>query len=144
MLSFYDNEYNPLANDPLKSFHNGYSSEDFQNIFYIRNFDPAVYYSNIIIKPKFRSAYYDDSGISGNTGWSIKLMYGKSKPSREGWDEVEGGEEIYLPDIGTLESADTSTFHPVWFRIYCPGNSKAQIKKNIYFEISFNEKQVTS
>ena len=142
MLAFYDDNYDPLVNQPLKSYHNGYSGQEFENIFYIRNSDPATYYSNILLQPKFRLKYYDDSGVNGNTGWSVKLMYGKSKPSREEWDEIEGGEEIKIPDIGTEEAADNSTFHPIWYRIYCPGGTQAQVRKNIYFEISFNEKQV--
>lgn len=142
MLAFYDHEQNPLTTNPLKSFHNGYEGEAFENFFYLRNSDPATYYSGIIVTPKFRNPYYNDSGVSGNTGWSVKVMYGRSKPNREDWDTLEGGEEIYLPDIGTREAADTSTFHPVWFRVYCPGGTEAQIKKNIYFEISFKENQV--
>lgn len=142
MLAYYDNEYSAISERPLRTFHNGYSGEAFEDIFYIRNSDPATYYSDIYITPKFRLDYMNDSGINGNTGWSVKVLYGKSKPTREEWDQIEGGEELLIPDIGTEEAADNGTFHPVWYRVYCPGGIKAQIKENIYFEISFNEKQV--
>jgi hypothetical protein len=142
MLKYYDNQYEPVSERPLKTFHNGYSGGSFEDIFYIRNSDPAVYYSDIYITPKFRLKYLKDSGVNGNTGWSIKVLYGKSKPTRSEWDTIESGEEIVIPDIGSEIAADTSTFHPIWFRVFCPGGEEAQIRENIYFEISFNEKQV--
>lgn len=142
MLAYYDEEKNPISNSPLKTFHNGYSGGAFQNLFYLRNSDPATYYSNIYITPKFRLSYQNDSGVNGNTGWSIKVLYGKSKPTDSEWDSVDSGEEINLPDIGTEIASDTSTYHPVWFKVFCPGGEVPQIRENIYLEISFNEKQV--
>ena len=142
MLSYYDNDYDPITEQPLRTFHNGYSGEANEVIFFIRNSDPASYYSGIYITPKFRDAYYQDCGLEGNTGWSIKVLYGKSQPTRQEWDSIESGEELKIPSVGSNEAADTSTFHPIWFRVYCPGGTSAQIRKNIYLEISYNEKQV--
>ena len=120
MISYYDKHYKPINEKPLKTFHNGYSGEAYEEIFYLRNSDPATFYSDVYITPKFRLNYYKDSGVNGNTGWSVKVLYGKSKPTREEWDFVESGEEILIPNIGSEEAADTSTFHPIWFRVYCP------------------------
>ncbi len=33
---------------------------------------------------------------------------------------------LKIPDIGSDEAADTSTYHPIWFRVYCPGGTEAQ------------------
>lgn len=144
MLAYYDENKNAISNSPLKTFHNGYSGGAFQNLFYIRNSDPATYYTGITIAPKFRLSYFNDSGVNGNTGWSIKVLYGREKPTDSEWDSIESGEDIALPNIGSEAGADTSTYHPVWFKVFCPGGETPQIRQNIYLEISFNEKQVTS
>ena len=107
----------------------------------MRNKDPSRFYKQISLIAKSRNAY-NDSGELGNTGWSIKLMYGEKRPTEEEWSLLVSGEGIVLPDIGTIEAADTFTNHPVWVRIFCPGNTKAHIKENMYIELSYYEEKV--
>ena len=140
-LIFYDEKYESINEDPLRSFHDGHSGGIHEQIFYIRNKDPSRFYKNLTITPKSRGAY-NDSGELGNTGWSIKLIYGQRRPTEEEWGLLTSGEGIILPDIGTIEGADTFTNHPVWTRIFCPGSTQAHIKENMYLEISYYEEKV--
>ena len=79
---------------------------------------------------------YLDLGEFGLTGWGIKLMYGKGSTEAE-WDLVKSGDSIGIPDIGSTQAADTFTNHPIWVRIYCPGNESAQIRENIQLKVSY-------
>jgi len=69
-------------------------------------------------------------------------MYGKRRPTEEEWDLVKSGSAIQIPDIGTIEAADTFTNHPIWIRIYCPGNENAQIRENMQLNITYYVKEV--
>ena len=85
---------------------------------------------------------YADTGEFGTTGWGIKLMYGKRRPTEEEWDLVKSGAAIILPDIGSIEAADTFTNHPVWVRVYCPGGEAAQIRENMQLKLTYLIKEV--
>mgnify|MGYP003112720137 FL=1 len=140
-LIFYDENYQAFDENPLRSFHNGYLGDSHEQICYLRNRDPSVYYSNIKIKPEMIGGY-KDIGEFGLTGWGIKLMYGKRRPTEAEWDLVRSGDAISIPDIGTTEAADTFTNHPVWIRIYCPGNEDAQIRENMQLKVTYFVKKV--
>ena len=105
------------------------------------NLDKTRYYTDINLIPKFRTKYLD-SGELGNTGWSVKLMYGQRRPTEEEWSTLPPAAAINIPDIGTSSRADTIRRHPIWIRIFCPGNTPAQIKENIYVELTYYEKLV--
>lgn len=141
-LVFFDKKMKAFNEDPLRSFHDGYSGEVFEDKIYIKNLDKTRFYTEITAEPKFKDAYQQDTGEYGNTGWSIKLMYGERQPTEEEWAYVPPASIISIPDIGTREKADTIRRHPIWVRIFCPGNSRAQIKKNIFIELQYYEKVV--
>jgi hypothetical protein len=138
-LSLLDTDYNNYGNDPYRSFHDGFSGQTHENKFYIRNTDKTRYYTNVVVQPKFRDGY-NDLGVSGNTGWSIKVMYGELQPTEEEWSLVKSGDALKIPDIGSEFSPDTVINHPIWVRIFCPGSTSAQIKENMYVSISYFEK----
>lgn len=140
-LVLYDKDMVAFNQDPLRTFHDGYSGEVFEEKFYIKNLDKTRYYNDIVLVPKFRTKYLD-SGELGNTGWSVKLMYGERRPTEEEWSILPPAASINIPDIGTIEQGDTIRKHPIWVRVFCPGNSPAQIKENIYIEITYYEKLV--
>jgi hypothetical protein len=57
-------------------------------------------------------------------------------------DTVSAGQAIVLPDIGSKLAADTYTYHPVWIRVYCPGNAPAQIREGQKIRTYFDENKV--
>lgn len=141
-LVFLDKNMKSFNGDPFRSFHDGYSGEVFEDKIYLKNLDKSRYYTQITMEPKFKNSYQEDSGELGNTGWSIKLMYGERRPTEEEWSAMPPAAIISIPDIGDKSRADTIRKHPIWIRIFCPGNTGAHIKKNIYLELEYYEKVV--
>jgi len=129
--------------DPLRSFHNGHTGDSYEELFYVRNQNPSKFYTGVKVAPAWKGQY-DGKGEFGNTGWGVKLMFGKRRPTEQEWDLVDSGSTIQIPDIGTKEAADTFTNHPIWVRIFCPGNEPAQIKDNMELRISYSVKEVGS
>ena len=140
-LAFYDEEQNLYsANDEFFTHHDGRIGGAVEKIFYIRNDDPTRYYTNVTLT--YVVSGYQDLGEMGTTGWGVKFIYGERRPTEAEWDEVRSGEPIDLPNIGSKEEANTYQYHPVWARIFCPGNTAAQRRKNQKFKLSFYEKLV--
>ena len=142
-LQILKTDYTEFGDDPMRTFHDGHIGDSQEQIFYLRNRDASKYYTNITITPVFIGGY-DDDGEFGVTGWGVKLMYGRRRPTEEEWDMIQSGSAIEIPDIGTLEGADTFTNHPIWVRVYCPGNEPAQIRENIQLNISYLVKEVSA
>jgi len=140
-LKIYDENFNNLYEDPLRSFHNGHTGDSHEQIFYLRNQDASVWFKEITITPEWIGGY-NDAGEFGTSGWGIKLVYGRRRPTEAEWDLVRAGDTVQIPDIGSTEAADTFTNHPVWVRIYCPGNEKAMIRENMQLRISYYVEQV--
>lgn len=140
-LQIFDENYESFQGNPLRSFHNGHTGDSHEQLFFIRNQNPSKYYTNIKITPVWLAGY-QDNGEFGITGWGLKLMYGKRRPTEEEWDLIKSGSAIQIPDIGTIEAADTFTNHPLWIRIYCPGNEPAQIRQNMQLKITYFVKEV--
>lgn len=140
-LVLYDKEMKAFDQNPLRSFHDGFTGEIFEEKFYIKNLDKSRYYTDITLEPKFKSDY-KDLGEYGDTGWSIKLMYGERRPTDEEWSLMPPGAMVNIPDIGSVDRADTIRRHPIWVRIFCPGNTLAQIKTNMFIDITYYEKVV--
>ena len=140
MIKFYDEEYELFGIEPLRSNHNGKPGGPDEKIIYIRNDDPSKFYSNLIVSYENESA--EDYGIDGSTGWSVKFLYGSRKPSEKEWDSVSAGQSISLPDIGSSEVADTTTYHPIWIRVYCPGDSAVQRRLGQKIRLYFSENNV--
>jgi hypothetical protein len=139
-LAFYDSEQEVFGADPLRSFTDGHLGEVYEQIIYLRNDDPATYYTNLVLS--YIVVAYDDLGEFGTTGWGIKFMYGQRRPTEAEWDLVRSGDPISLPDIGTTTLADISTFHPIWVRIVCPGGTAAQLRENQRLELTYYPRMV--
>lgn len=126
-LNFYDDTQTLFAGSPLRSIHDGHLGGAHEEKIYVRNDDVTKYFTNVQLR--LHSEPYDDSGEVGDSGWSVKFLYGERRPTEAEWDIVRSGEVLDLPDIGTVDLADTSTYHPVWVRVYCPGGVLAQTRE---------------
>jgi hypothetical protein len=140
MLAFYDEDYQVFNGEPLRTVHNGKSGGASAKLVFIRNDDPANYYTDLVVT--YENNVQDDYGVLGSTGWSVKFLYGRRQPTEEEWDSVTVGQSIVLPNIGSTSAADTYTFHPIWIRVYCPGNAPAQIREGQSIRVYFDEKKV--
>lgn len=138
-LDFYD-ENNDLYVDEFFTHHDGRLGGAYEKLIKIRNSDVTRYYTNVTLS--YLSTGYQEFGEFGTNGWSIKFIYGTRQPTEAEWDEVRSGEPLDLPDIGTVDAADTFQYHPVWVRVYCPGATPVQRKKNQKLRITYYEKLV--
>lgn len=137
-----DNDLNPMSGSPLRSFHDGYSGQSYEEKFYLKNNDNTKYYVEISAEPKFKAGNVQLKEFNDN-GWSVKIITGERQPTEEEWSLVEPNAQVWLENIGNVSEADTTTAYPVWIRVFCPGNTPAMIKENICLEFVFNEKVVT-
>lgn len=129
-LAFYDAAKELLSESSvLRTKHNGQLGGAHEQVFYLRNDDPANYYVGLQIGILSTDAY-DADGESGTSGWSFKFIYGERRPTEAEWDVVRSGESIALPDIGSTEAADMHTYHPIWLRVFVPGDTGAQYRTN--------------
>ena len=135
-LALYDSEFNAYGDsDEFRTFHDGQLGGAYEKVFYLRNDDPAKYYVSVTVK--VQELIYEDWGEFGDTGWSIKLMYGERRPTEAEWDLVRSAQAIAIPDIGSSAAADTSTYHPIWVRVYCPGGESAQLRDNLRVHVTY-------
>ena len=141
MLNFFDSDQNALAT--LITGHNGYTGESSEKKIYMKNSDSSLYYKNITVSPRIQGEL-DQGNIFSTTGWSIKLKYGSERPSEDEWSEVLVNDTLSMPDIGSTNAADTATYHPIWVRIYCPGGTDPQIKKNMSLSVSYEKRLVNA
>ncbi len=140
-LGFYDEDGGTLfSTDPLRTFHDGRLGGPHEVQVWIANNNPNHYYTNISLEPEMLVG--EDWEEFGITGWGIKLLYGERRPTLAEWDTVRSGDDIPLPDIGDEDGADTSTYHPIWVRVSCPGGESAQIRENIRLLLTFNSVMV--
>lgn len=146
-LAFYDENQvvypstgNPLEQGDFRSFHDGHLGEIFEKVIYLRNDDPSRYFTNLVLS--YTIDAYGDFGEFGSTGWGIKFMYGQRRPTEAEWDLVRSNGPLALPDIGNTLIADTSTYHPIWIRIVCPGAQAAQIRENQKLKLTLFERLV--
>jgi hypothetical protein len=150
-LRFFDAEQNAFdglpiltteANrqGPARSFSDGRLGGAHEQLTYLRNEDVTTYYTDLVLS--FEQSLYNDSGAFGDTGWSVKYLYGERRPTEAEWDEIKSGEPLMIPDVGSTIAADTSTYHPIWIRIYCPGNTAAQLRDNQRVRLSYYESKV--
>lgn len=127
-LSFYDAEEVALGSlAPIRTQHDGRLGGASEQLIYISNDDPTLYYTGLQIS-LVSTGGYDEEGEYGSSGWSFKFHYGERQPTESEWDTVRSGVLVDLPDLGTTDAADTSTYMPVWLRVYVPGNIGAQYR----------------
>lgn len=125
---------------PARTHYDGRLGGGHEFITYIRNDDSGTYYTNLVLS--YESELYGDTGEFGDSGWGVKYMYGERRPTEAEWDEVRSGEPVALPDIGSTLAADTYTYHPIWVRIYCPGDTASQLRENQRLRIYYYERKV--
>ena len=143
MLNIFDADQNALETDLITN-HNGYTGGSFEIKFHIKNLDPAYYYKNTIITPVMANGELPVDNIFSTTGWSVKLSYGSEQPTENDWSKVTVNSELQLADIGTTNAADTSTYHPVWMRIYCPGGTTPEVKTNMSLTLKYDKRLVNA
>lgn len=151
-LVFYDEDkvaYGSLATvgpfesgrqGPHRTFIDGRLGGAHEQVIYIRNDDANNYYTSITLG--YEHDNYADLGEFGATGWGVKFLYGERRPTEAEWDAVSSGEDISVPNIGDTSAGDTTTYHPVWIRVYCPGNAAAHIRENQRLRVKLYERLV--
>lgn len=125
-LKLYDKDKAVYGTGSIfRSVIDGHRGGSFEEKIYLRNDDSGRWYSHLSVGVE--GTIYDADGELGTSGISWKFIYGERRPTEAEWDLVHSGASVSLPDIGTIVAADTYTYHPIWVRIYIPGNSLADI-----------------
>jgi len=147
MLKIYDADQQEInidldtmtAVDVVRTFHDGKNGGAYEFKMYLKNNNANRYYENITVQLGTNSPSF---GEFNETGWSVKCLAGESQPSEQEWDLVTSGNVLNMQDIGTTDEANTSSYYAFWVRIYCPGNTEAQIRSTDTIRVSFNEKEL--
>lgn len=137
-LSFYDSTMAIFGANPLRTLHDGNLGGAHEELVYIRNDDLTRYYTSVTVA--YASGVYTLDGTVD--GWSIKFIYGERQPTETEWDIAIAGAALVIPDIGSTSAGDTSTYHPVWVRVYCPGGEAAQLRESQTLTVSSYERLV--
>lgn len=140
MIQLYDSNQELFNGNPLRTIHNGKTGGAFEAKLFLRNTDSTTYYTDIVVQ--YQDGNQDDYGQFGSTGWSVKFLSGSRQPTEEEWDSINPGESITIDDIGSTYAANTFTYFPFWVRVYCPGNTTAQIRELQKILIFYNEHKV--
>lgn len=138
MLQFFENTAGQELLE-LVTTHNGFTGESNEKLFYLRNTEANKYYENIKVSVVFPVAEKPADAFYTTTGWSVKLKYGSEQPSEEEWAEINVNETLSIPAIGTSELADTTSYKPIWVRVYCPGYTDPTIRTDISLNVSYKE-----
>ena len=138
-LLILDSEYNTFDGNLITN-HNSFTGGEDVKLLYLKNEDPQVYYSGIRLEPIMPDLIPGD--LFSSSGWSVKMIYGASEPTEKEWDLALINGSVSIPDIGDETNADTATYKPVWIRVFCPGHTEPQIKKDISLRLYFSEKVV--
>lgn len=118
---------------PIITTHDGVLGEVCEVRLFVRNDDPAVYYTDISVIPVCTTTPSEVDGVS--SGWSAKLILGSIQPTEAEWEATDHGNQIFLGDIGSSGSGDTSTYSPFWYRISAPAGARASNRENIYLRL---------
>jgi hypothetical protein len=132
-IAFYDDALAPATTFRTSFDGNLGGSAEFQ--FYLRNDDITRYYTSVTVT-------LTDAALS--SGWTAKLLSGSRRPTEREWDNVAVNATLALSDLGTTGAGDTSTYLPVWARIYCPGGTPAQERAEQTLTFSAYERMVGS
>lgn len=129
----------PLT-DSLQTTHNGFTGGHDEVLFYVKNLHEEFYYTDIkleVVMPDLT-----EGEIFTTSGWSIKLKYGSEQPTDKEWGDILVNNEISIPNIGTQFIPDTTTYHPIWIRVFCPGHTSPKIKRDMNFKLKYFKKLV--
>jgi hypothetical protein len=121
---------------PIAHTFNGSRGAVLTKRYFVRNDDSSFMYSNIKVFPVFISG---DNIIAGGNGFSWKLTVGDQEPLEEQWALVSPGNEIDIPDIGTVLIGDVSTFEPFWIRIEVPKGASVKSHEGIKLRVAATE-----
>ena len=137
MLGFYD-ESLAAVTGPLNAFDMNVTTGDVREVLlYVRNDNALTYYTSVSVSTN------QTLGLFGTSGMSVKMISSTRRPTEAEWSEVLPGNAVVLPDIGAAGAGDTSTYVPVWFRMYVPaGFSLTELVGQLLFSVSFNEEPV--
>jgi hypothetical protein len=131
------------TSDPITTTHDGKNGDVATVDLYIRNDDVAKWFSNIIITPQdlidafpYGDVNYDE------TGWGVRLSAGGTEPTEAEWEDINWGEVIIMENVGSNDSADTTTYFPFWYLITCPPNTDAENKEDIILRVDYTENVV--
>lgn len=141
-LEIYDSTQTLYVGRPFRAVVNGFTGGSYEEQVYLRNDDVTAWYTNITVSAS--GSVYDTNGELGTSGISFKFMYGERRPTEAEWSYVISGTAIVIPDIGDNTLADTSTYHPIWVRIYLPGNTAANIIDTFSINVGFLPRVVGS
>jgi len=86
---------------------------------WIRNSSPSYYYEDVKIILDI-----PDAPVKPNVspkGIIYQLVEGDIEPTVLEWKSLPYHNDIDIGDIGSSDSADTSTYYPFWLRTYVPG-----------------------
>lgn len=123
--------------------HNGVTGESVDVLFYLRNDDANVYYTDLELSFTDSDATDDTLGVYGS-GRGFKLSVGSRQPSDTEWEDVVAGDFVELDDIGTTSAPDTTTYFPVWMRVIVPGSTKIQTFKDVKLVVTAVERLIGS
>jgi len=131
------------AGGAITTAHNGVRGESVDILVYVRNTTPFLYYNSVIASTEDADGTDDTLGVYG-TGRGFKLSSGSREPTEAEWDNVLAGDFAELPNVGSTEAADTTTFFPVWIRVIVPGNIPVQTFQDVSLKIEASEHLVGS
>ena len=137
-LIFLDENLETLTS--LTTSHNSFTGEEDVKLLYIRNNDPQFYYTGITVVPSMIDL--EEGALFSESGWSIKLSFGSEQPTEEEWGDILPNTPVSVPNIGNSSVGNIESIFPIWVRVFCPGHSKPQIKKDLSLKIRFTEKLV--
>jgi hypothetical protein len=123
--------------------HNGVTGESVDVLIYVKNDNPAVYYTDVEATPNDSDFVDDTLGVYG-TGRGFKLSVGSRQPTETEWDNVIAGDFVIMTAVGTTAGADTTTFFPLWMRVIVPGNTEIQTFNDVNLVVTATERIVGS
>lgn len=105
---------------------------------YVRNDDPAVQYSNIIVQPI-------DTGtrhiVDGSDLYSWKLLPGDPQPTELQWSLTDAGSAIYLVS-GLDYLSGIVTYLPFWVRVEVPAGSPVESFRDVKLRTIASEDRI--
>ena len=129
-----------IINGPLVTKHNGFTGGEDEVLIHLKNQHAEFYYHDVSLQVEMPDLV--EGEIFSNSGWSIKLKYGSEQPTEKEWGDIIVNNTISIPDIGSTFAPDTDTYHPIWIRVFCPGHTTPNIKKDMNFVLMFFRKLV--
>lgn len=130
-----------LLSEPLQTFHEGFAGGSYVTNFLIKNTFVEYFYENISLKVSMENDLVEGDVFS-QSGWSIKLSNSSGEPTEKEWGEIRVNEQLMLGNLGDAQEADMETMIPVWVRVFCPGHSAPEIKKNMSLSLKYSKRLV--